>query len=257
MLLYIFQTRTKESEHLHNTYLSALCETYAVSHLQKVESDCLRPPPLSYYTVLIHLRFSSLLQLNRLLSSYNSFCFHRPPTATLNINLMWFDTDSMSSHYQHILLIRTLAKSQTKNSSSKSHLQPGSCCVHPRHLWTPGRTIPCLLHECSRTLSERRLCSDFWCHRSDTPATCHQQGRLWTSIGAGIGESKEFGTQNHKQIEFNIIKKIKPISGHYTLQCSLTSTLYSASSVRIWAENSSPSMCACTRECSSPDKSRT
>lgn len=119
MLLYIFQTRTKESEHLHNTYLSALCETYAVSHLQKVESDCLRPPPLSYYTVLIHLRFSSLLQLNRLLSSYNSFCFHRPPTATLNINLMWFDTDSMSSHYQHTLLIRTLAKSQTKKQQQQ------------------------------------------------------------------------------------------------------------------------------------------
>lgn len=32
----------------------------------------------------------------------------------------------------------------------------------------------------------------------------------------------------------------------------ITSTLYSASSVRMWAENSSPSMCACTRECSSP-----
>ncbi len=32
----------------------------------------------------------------------------------------------------------------------------------------------------------------------------------------------------------------------------VTSTLYSASSVRMRAENSSPSMCACTRECSSP-----
>lgn len=33
-----------------------------------------------------------------------------------------------------------------------------------------------------------------------------------------------------------------------------TSTLYSASSVRMWAENSSPSICACTREFSSPAK---
>lgn len=33
---------------------------------------------------------------------------------------------------------------------------------------------------------------------------------------------------------------------------TVTSTLYSVSSVKIWAENSFPSMCACTREFSSP-----